>query len=232
MTTRVFLLALLLAFVGTACSQDEQLEIPMLSHPDTSSDGWIDLFAPDLSNAIDVGGVWTVENGVLTASEDEAIFSEQQYENYVLDLEVRTDPGANSGIILHTRDVYNWIPNAVEIQIGDDAHREGPPTRTQSGSAFGFVAPTKQMIKPPGEWNRYTVTALGDEIWVVLNGEFVTHIKMSEFTSAELTPDGEPIPAWLSTPLAELPPRGHIGFQGKHGDSPIWFRNIRLRELD
>ena len=37
---------------------------------------------------------------------------------------------------------------------------------------------------------------------------------------------------WLSTPLADLPTSGKIGFQGKHGGAPIWFRNIRIRELE
>lgn len=54
---------------------------------------------------------------------------------------------------------------------------------------------------------------------------------MSKWTSPTTNPDGSEIPSWLSKPLAELPTRGHIGFQGKHAGAPIYFRNIRVKEL-
>ena len=43
--------------------------------------------------------------------------------------------------------------------------------------------------------------------------------------------DGSEIPSWLSKPLADLPTQGHIGFQGKHAGAPIYFRNIKIKEL-
>ena len=36
------------------------------------------------------------------------------------------------------------------------------------------------------------------------------------------------IPSWLPTPFAELPTKGYIGLQGKHGDANIFFRNVRI----
>jgi hypothetical protein len=35
----------------------------------------------------------------------------------------------------------------------------------------------------------------------------------------------------LSTPLAHLPTHGHVGLQGKHAEAPIWFRNLRIKEI-
>ena len=64
-----------------------------------------------------------------------------------------------------------------------------------------------------------------------LNGKKVTEMDMSRWTSAKTNPDGSPIPEWLSTPFAELPTKGYIGLQGKHAGAPVWFRNIRVREL-
>ncbi len=46
---------------------------------------WTNLFAADLSNAEFPAGVWTVADGVLTASEDQAIWTAGEYENFVLD---------------------------------------------------------------------------------------------------------------------------------------------------
>jgi len=81
----------------------------------------------------------------------------------------------------------------------------------------------------PGEWNRFTITCAGKRITVVLNGETVTDMDMSLWTSAKTNPDGSEIPAWLSRPKAELATIGRIGFQGKHAGAPIYFRNIRIR---
>ncbi len=49
--------------------------------------------------------------------------------------------------------------------------------------------------------------------------------------SMNMDEDGGEIPAWLSNPLATLPLHGYIGFQGKHAGAPIYFRNIRIKEL-
>lgn len=219
----------LLFLVNVAAAQT-----PPTSHPDTSESGWEDLFKSDLSNAIRPGGIWTFEEGILTASEDQGLWSEKAYDNFTIDLEFRTAEGTNSGVIIYVSDIDNWIPNSVEIQIADDHHEQwaNAPKTWQCGAAFGHQAATQSKVKEPGKWNRYTITAIDQKIWVLLNGELVNEIDMSQFTSAETNPDGSEIPSWLSIPLAELPTQGHIGFQGKHAGAPIWFRNIRIKELD
>jgi hypothetical protein len=68
-------------------------------------------------------------------------------------------------------------------------------------------------------------------IYVVLNSEPIIEMDLKQWTSAETNPDGSAIPGWLSTPLATIPTNGHIGFQGKHGGVPIYFRNIKIKEL-
>ncbi len=87
-------------------------------------------------------------------------------------------------------------------------------------------------MKPAGEWNRYTITCDGPFIDVVLNGAHVTSMDMRKWDSATHNPDGSQKPPWLSTPFAGHPTRGHIGLQGKHGGSPIWFRNIKIMPID
>ena len=202
-------------------------------HPNTSSDGWTNLFNDDLSNAIYDKDVWTVTGGVLTASKDDAIWSEKAYDNFVLDLEFKNAEGTNSGVIVHATDIKEWIPHSVEIQIADDYSDEwskASPT-WQCAAIFGHQAATKRTVKKPGEWNHYTITCKGTKIWVVLNGELVNECDMSLYTSAKTNPDGTEIPAWLSNPMATLQLHGHIGFQGKHAGAPIWFRNIKIRTL-
>ena len=209
-------------------------QTPPKKHLDTSAPGWQDLFAPDLSNAIYPQGVWSVEDGVFTATEDQALWSEKEYDNFILDLEFKTAEGTNSGVIVYASDIDNWIPHSVEIQIADDYAEQwaNAPPSWQCGAVFGHLPASKSMVKKPGKWNRYTITCQDQMIWVMLNGEMVTEMDMSLWTSAKTNPDGSEIPEWLSTPFAELPTQGHIGFQGKHAGAPIWFRSIRIKELE
>ena len=200
-------------------------------HPDVT--GWADLFQPDLSNAEFPAGAWTFAGGVLTASEDQAIWTRQDYRNFILDLEFMTAAGTNSGVIVYASDTKDWIPNSVEIQIADDFAEQWAksPASWHCGAIFGHLAPSKSAVRKPGEWNRYTITCRGPMITVVLNGEQVTEMDMRNWTSAKANPDGSEIPAWLSKPKSELATRGRIGLQGKHAGAPIFFRNIKIKPL-
>jgi hypothetical protein len=169
----------------------------------------------------------------MTASKDETIYSAKAYENFILDLEFKNAKGTNSGVFVHVSDLKDNIPNSVEIQICDDFFPEwaNSPPNWHCASIFGHQAPSKAMVKNPGEWNHYTITCIGRKIWVVLNGELVNVCDMSQFVSAKKNPDGSGIPDWLNKPLAEIALKGHIGFQGKHAGAPIFFRNIRIKEI-
>ncbi len=221
---------IMVLFMLFSCQSGPQ--VPPQSHPNVSD--WTDLFTSDLSNAIFPEKVWTFENGILTASEDQAIWTKKVYDNFILDLEFRTEHETNSGVIVYCSNMDNWIPNSVEIQIADD-HAEkwaSMPGTWQCAAIFGHLAPTESRVKKPGEWNRYTITCQDSMIWVMLNGKTVTEMNMQKWTSATTNPDGSEIPSWLSTPFAELPTQGHIGFQGKHAGAPIYFRNLRIREIE
>lgn len=201
-------------------------------HPDTSGPEWVDLFDADLSNAEYSTKAWAIEEGVLTASEDEVIWSHREFENFMIDLEFKTAEGTNSGIIVYATDKSDWIPNSVEIQITDD-HCEKwstAPKSWQCGAIFGHLAPQESRVKKPGDWNRMTAICEGKRIRVAVNGRVVTDMNMELWTSAKVNPDGSEIPAWLNRPFSKLDTRGGVGLQGKHGDAPVSFRNIRVRE--
>lgn len=202
------------------------------THPDSSQ--WENLFREDLSDAVYPQGVWTFEDGVLTATKDENIWTKKTYGDAIIDLEFKNGPAANSGVIVYASDIKDWIPNSVEIQIADDFAPQwaNSPKTWQCGAIFGRLAASKSVVKKAGEWNRMTITCRGPMIHVILNGEPVTEIDMRKWTSATKNPDGSDIPAWLSKPLSQLPTKGHIGLQGKHGGAPIYFRNLKIKPLD
>jgi len=191
------------------------------------------LLGEDYGLAVFEEGSWEVEEDVLVAYEDKVLWAPGEYENFELTFEFMNEDGTNSGIIVYCTDQENWIPNSVEIQIADDYGKwENERKDFQCGAIFGHLPANEQkVVNAPGEWNRMEVTCKGQLIEVELNGRKVTTMDMTEWTSGTTNPDGSEIPSWLPTPFAELPTKGSIGFQGKHGDSSIRFRNLRIKEL-
>lgn len=195
--------------------------------------GWKNLFGNNLSKAIYDKSIWKDSSGVITASKDDAIWSFDEYDDFILDLDFQNADGTNSGVIVHATDIVEWIPNSVEIQIADDYSKQwskAAPT-WQCAAIFGRKPATNKSLKPAGEWNHFTITCKGKMISIVLNGSLVNECNMDDFTSSKVNPDGSGVPSWLKNPMSTLALRGHIGLQGKHAGAPIYFRNVKLFKL-
>lgn len=192
------------------------------------------LFERDLSNAEYNSDVWSFNQDILTASEDETIWTKNEYENFILDLEFKNDINSNSGVIIYCTDKNNWIPNSIEISIADDHHEfwQSLPENVRCGSIYGHKAANEQLVvNEPGIWNRMIIRAEGQQIDVTLNDKHIVNANLADWISGTQNPDGTEIPSWLPTPYAELPTKGYLGLQGKHGESGIWFRNIKIMKL-
>jgi hypothetical protein len=182
---------------------------------------------------VDEHGVWHFEGEILTASEDACIFTKSEYENFVIDLEFKNETGTNSGVIVYCTDRINWIPNSVEIQISDDAYfkdKDWVP-HYMCGGIFGHLPPRESLVKEAGKWNHMNIRCEGQQIIVTLNGKVSADMDMSKWTDGTKNPDGTEIPSWLPTPFANLPTKGYIGLQGKHGEANIYFRNLKIAKL-
>jgi hypothetical protein len=223
MKKTIVLLAVLLGVAGVVNAEPA-------GKPDAK--GWTKLFTGDLSDATFPKGVWSVKDGVLSATEDQGIFTKKQYENFTLDLEFKTSHESNSGVIVYCSDMSDWIPNSVEIQLFDDHAVDWTKQSkmSQCGAIYGHLAPKKSTVKKPGEWNHMTIVCKGKNIKVTLNGELITDIDLSKWTSATKNPDGSPIPPWLNKPYADLVTKGCIGLQGKHGGDGTVFRNVKIKQ--
>lgn len=193
---------------------------------------WEPLFGTNLSEATYDPAAWSETNGVLSAVQDESIWTKAEYENFELDLEFKTDKGTNSGVVIYCTDTEDWIPNSVEIQIADDHYEkwaDGKPYE-RCGAIYGHLGPRQEkVVKKPGEWNHMRIKCVGQRISVILNGRKVTEMDMRQWTSGTVNPDGTEIPSWLPKPFAELTTKGRIGLQGKHGEALIWFKNVKIR---
>jgi sugar phosphate isomerase/epimerase len=188
--------------------------------------GWTDLLLPDLSNCIFKPNSWTMADGVLSANGGDDIWTQKKYGNFVLDLEFKLDPETNSGVFLRTGNIKEWLHTAIEVQILD-SYGKNQPAREVCGAIFDCLAPTKIAVRPPGEWNHYTITCKDNKIYVVLNGEQIINMDLNKWTQAHKNPDGTPNK--FNTAYKDMPRVGNIGLQ-YHGH-PIWFRNIKIRTI-
>ena len=150
----------------------------------------------------------------------------QQWENFVLSLDFKISQGCNSGIFVRTgsltprpgKDVgFNGIEIAIDDTTGAGYH--------DTGALYDLVKPTKNAMKPIGEWNHTEIACIGNRIEVVLNGEAVTRADLDQFTEPNKRPDGTAHK--FDVAYKDHPRRGYIGLQD-HG-SPCWFENIKLR---
>ncbi|MCU0391074.1 MAG: DUF1080 domain-containing protein [Thermoflexibacter sp.] len=219
----IFLIALLFAYSSTF-AQSKKGEA---------------LFRPDLSNAVYEKGVWSFDNGILTATEDKHIWTTTEYENFVLELEFKTDTAANSGVFVYGSKVEGsaWLTNSFEIQIADDYAEKIKPwaDNWKCGALFGLQAPSiKNVVKKAGKWNKLKIICKGQSIQVFLNKKLINDINLKNWTSTTTNPDGTKMPEWLvdSTPKSQKPTKGKIGFQGRHAGAAIFFRNMTVRSLD
>lgn len=177
---------------------------------------------------------WAVEDGVITLKNrtdrqehnDNYLWTERQYGDFVLDLEFKVAQGTNSGVFLHTSDPKDPVQTGIEIQVASSAPGR-PLGKGSIGGIYDLVAPTVNPLKPD-DWNRYTITCQGPRISVVLNGQPVSEANLDQWIEARKSPDGTVNK--FDRPLRDFARTGYLGLQD-HG-TPVWYRNIRIKPLN
>jgi hypothetical protein len=231
----IYIIAGIFLFAGNIYAQEVNQNVTIgdeAAEEQTQRNSWRPLFGTDLFDASYDPEAWSWENEILTATKDEAIWTTVEYENFELDVDFRNESGTNSGIVFYCTDTVNWIPNSVEIQIADDHYPQWSDAKPyeRCGAVYGHLGPRQEnVVRKPGEWNHIRVKCVGQNISVILNGKKLITMDMSKWTSGTVNPDESEIPEWLPNPLAEMPTKGYIGLQGKHGNAAISFRNVKIR---
>ena len=132
------------------------------------------------------------------------------YRDFILDLEFKFNRGGNSGVFLRVADPNSQVNTGFEVQILD-THGKKKIGPHDCGGIIGTVAASKNMVKPAGQWNRYTISCIGSALKVILNGEQIIDIDLSK------------------TGLKNRPLSGYIGFQDEA--KQVWYRNVRIKEM-
>jgi 3-keto-disaccharide hydrolase len=107
--------------------------------------------------------VWKVENGeLISPGEGPELIYNRKFEDFKLHVEFNCGENSNSGIYLRGR---------YEVQIETDSIEE-PPSH-HLGGIYGFLAPTPEQPRKPGEWQTFDITLIGRRVTVVQNGQTI-----------------------------------------------------------
>ena len=189
-------------------------------------DGWIT--GPD--------NAWVVEDGVITLKREfdgrehnlDYLWTKEKYADFVLELEFKVPERANSGVFLRTSDLKDPVYTGLEVQVSNSHGRETLTRGGTAGAIYDLMAPTRNAIKKPGQWNQYRITCRKNIAKVELNGQVVVEMDLDRWTESKKNPDGSPNK--FAKPIKDFARSGHIGLQD-HG-RPVWYRNIRVKRLD
>ncbi len=107
--------------------------------------------------------VWKVENGNLVSpGNGPELINDSKFEDFQLHVEFNCGPTSNSGVYLRGR---------YEVQVETDSIEE-PPSH-HMGGVYGFLAPSPEQPRIPGEWQSFDITLVGRWITVVQRGHTI-----------------------------------------------------------
>lgn len=200
-------------------------------HPDSSS--WTPVFDKTLSNAEYKPGSWGYEaDGCLVPRTGDSIFSKEDYENFVVDLEYAMGKAGNSGLFLYDTD-HPKFKFEVQMMDDDDPSLAKELPYQKNGSIYGRAPARVNNARPAGEWNRMTVWCRGQKVRVCVNGVEQVNVDFADWKDALINPDGTRVPKWHEgfPALSTIPTHGKIGFQGVHGKTGVRIKYIRVKKL-
>jgi len=202
----------------------------------TSFDGWHEYMTQG-----EISDEWSIENNAMFFNPKEGrtvggknIVTNTEYTNFKLSIEWKISNAGNSGIFWGVKEDAKYkeaYETGPEIQVLDNlGHPDAKVSDKlhQAGALYDMVEPSKDVTKPAGEWNKYIISinhkTNEGKVWL-------NDVKIIEFP---LNGDGwdamvanSKFKDWDGFGKFTT---GKIGLQD-HGDK-VWYRNIKIQELD
>jgi hypothetical protein len=190
-------------------------------------DGWTLLFDGKTSEGWTALKAANIEDGCINPfkSGNYVTYAKDKYADFILACDFKLTKDCNSGIFIRTGDPKDPVQTGIEIQVYDSKAEK--PGKHDCGAIYDLVPPSKNALKPLGEWNHIEITCDKNKISVVLNGEAVSSIDLDKWTEAGKCLDGSENK--FKKALKDFPREGLLGFQD-HG-KPCWFKNVKLKKL-
>jgi hypothetical protein len=167
--------------------------------------------------------VWGAEDGLLfvKGSGGGWLMTEKEYGDFELRLEYKLPKKGNSGVALRAPLKGNPAYQGMEIQLLDDpwykANYKGLKNTQLTGSIYDVVPPSKEAIKPAGEWNAMRIVAKGRHVTVEVNGTKIVDADLGAYKDRAKAHPGL------------LRDKGHLGLQSH--DGRVEFRNLYVKPL-
>ncbi len=158
------------------------------------------------------------------------IYFDKQFRNFELSIDWKASKMANSGIFFNVQELPGqpMYYAAPEVQILDNV--DATDNRVDShlaGSLYDILPADPRTVNPAGEWNTIVIRMENGKVTHTQNGVKVVEYTMwtPEWDSLVVKSKFRDFPGWQTG----IPKEGYIGLQD-HG-YPVWFRNIKIREL-
>lgn len=218
----VYSLVVMMTVGFAAWAAGQQAQAADQVSPAESAQGFVPLF-----NGVDLSGwqvmgapSWSVKDGVIECSGEGGgwLRSDGQYRDFILRLEYKVSPGANSGIFVRAKLEGDPAFTGMEVQVLDDYGEQ--PDKHSNGSLYDAVAPAVNPSKPAGEWNQAEITCWGNQLTVYENGQRLYSVDLFDPALNAVQSEERKFP--------NRAPLGYVGMQN-HG-SKVWYRNIRISE--
>ena len=151
------------------------------SVPNDKGGGWVSLFnGRDLTGWAGDIGIMTVENGVLVHNAKGGVVTAPgDFQDVEIEVDFRLANGGNSGLGICYAGFGDPSQDGLEIQMLDDDGNPGVNNIQKCGSVYGLAAVKPGHFRRWPQWNQMSVTSLGDDVKVLLNGVLVTEATRS-----------------------------------------------------
>lgn len=163
-------------------------------------------------------------------ADGDIVFGNKKFKNFELSIDWKVSKMANSGIFYNVREVpgkpvYYAAP---EVQVLDNVDATDNKIDSHlAGSLYDMLPADPKTVKPVGSWNTIVIKVKDGKVTHIQNGvevcsytlwtpEWDKMVQNSKFKSFPGFTEG-------------ISKEGFIGLQD-HG-YPVWFRNIKIREL-
>ena len=227
---------IVLLFFTISCEKNESEWIDLFDGK--STDGW------RAYNGKEIPQKWAAVDGELTFDTDlkledewkgggDIIYYLEEFEYFELYLEWKLPKGGNSGVFYNVQEGFQ-APYAIspEYQLIDDLGWEEINNakleewqKAGSNYAMHEADLSKKQLNPAGEWNSSKILYTEKKVQHWLNGELLLEFEPYSKEWYLKRDSG----TWEDYPDYGKFRKGYIALQDH--DSPIWFRNIKIRKL-
>ena len=180
-----------------------------------ADDGWVTMFNGESLEGwkANEGTNWKVEDGAIVANgpRSHLYYMGREFKDFVLEAEVKTTPGSNSGIFIGAAYVNEGWPTEQGHEIQVNVTQSDP---VKSGSLYNRVKIFEAPMKD-GEWAKYRITVKGDTLRTEINGKVLYE--------------------YVQPPGVTQGPRlgkGYIALQAHDPNSVVHYRNLRIKATD